>query len=331
MARLASRQGKSQKMISADFEKAEEWTALKPGDIIDLIAPGSGCTRDDLKKAAQFVKSLGYKPRYSRDIFSKKTPILASSDENRMKLLKQALTAQDSKAIWCMRGGYGSLRLLPELTKLSRPRQAKLLIGYSDITTLHSYVNFFWRWPSLHGPLLDRFANDRHKPQELKQMKGILNGHIPEVAFSTLMPLNKAATKPQQLRSTIVGGNLAVLQSSLATPWQVNPENKILFLEDLGEKAHRVDRMLTQMTQAGYFSKAKAVVFGDILYSVPKDLALIWKLAIKPWAESQNIPVFKGLPSGHGELQMPLPFFTPASLEIGRERSQLIVRTGSKE
>ncbi len=331
MAKKSVRRSKPRKFESADFESAEVWSPLKPGDIVDFVAPGSACKPEDLKQAAAFVKGLGLIPRYSRDIFSKKTAIVSSTDENRMKFLKKALYAKDSKVVWCVRGGYGSLRLLPELTKLSRPSKPKLLVGYSDITTLHSYVNFFWRWPSLHGPLLDRFAASRHKPQELKQMKEILFGQIPEVAFSNLKPLNSAAKKSQQLRSTVVGGNLAVLLSSLGTPWQVNPENKILFLEDIGEKAHRVDRMLTQMTQAGYFSKAKAVVFGDITYPDPKDLAMIWKLAIGPWAESQKFPVLKGLPSGHGPLQMPLPFFTPASLQLGRERSQLIVRTGAKE
>jgi muramoyltetrapeptide carboxypeptidase len=313
---------------SRDFQSAEKWSVLKPGDIVDFIAPGSACALEDVYKAADFVRSLDLVPRFTKDIFAKKTPILSSSDEKRFAFLKQALTAPDSKAIWCLRGGYGSLRLLPELTRVNRPKRPKLLIGYSDITTLHSYVNFFWQWPSLHGPLLDRFASGRNTPRELKMMKDVLFGRRGEVEFKGLKPLNAAAKSSRKISSTVVGGTLAVLQGSLGTPWQVNPEGKILFLEDIGEKAHRVDRMLVQMSQAGYLSKAKAVVFGDIVYADDKDRKLIWKLAIEPFARECKIPVLKGLPCGHGPVQLPLPFFTPAELRLGAGAS-LRVKTGA--
>lgn len=311
--------------MASDFREAEKWQPLRPGDIIDFVAPGSACSHAELLGAAQFIRSLGFKPRYARDIFTEKSPILSSTDQRRFRHLKKALLAKDSRVIWCLRGGYGSLRLLPELTRLSKPKNMKLIVGYSDITTLHNYVNFFWQWPSLHGPLLDRFAGGRHQAKELQMIKDMLLGQKSGFNYPKLKPMNVAARKSKNIRSTIVGGNQAVLQSSLGTPWQVNPDDKILFLEDIGEKAHRVDRMLVQMSQAGYFAKAKAIVFGDYVYPSSKDRLRIWNLAIKPFAEQCKVPVLRGLPCGHGKTQLPLPFFTPAELKLSPAGAELKV------
>lgn len=313
---------------SSDFQKAVVWKPLEPGDIVDFVAPGSACSSAELLGASRFIKSLGLRPRFSRDIFSEKSPLFSASDTTRFQHLKKALQAKDSRLIWCLRGGYGSLRLLPQLTRMARPEQMKLIVGYSDITTLHNFVNFFWRWPSLHGPLLDRFGGGRHTAAEFRWMKKILFGSAAEITYPKLKPLNAAATKARVIKSTIVGGNLAVLVSSLGTPWQMNPDAKILFLEDIGEKAHRVDRMLVQLHQAGYFRRTKAIVLGDFVYPGSKDQRRIWDLALKPFAQELKVPVFRGLPVGHGKVQLPLPFFKPAILDISRQNPRLTVQAG---
>lgn len=312
--------------MASDFKEAEVWQHLNPGDTIDLVAPGSACSHAELTGAAKFVKSLGLKPRYAKDIFARKSPILSSSDDRRFYFLKKALLAKDSTAIWCLRGGYGSIRLLPELTKLAKPKQVKLIIGYSDVTTLHNYVNFFWQWPSLHGPLLDRFAAGRNTAKELSMMKAMLFGEKKEFSYSNLRPLNAAALKVKTIKSTVVGGNQAVLQASLGTPWQMNPEDKILFLEDIGEKAHRVDRMLVQMSQSGYFAKAKAIILGDYVIANNVDRRRIWNLALRPFAQQCKIPVLSGIQCGHGKVQLPLPFFTPATLKLSPQGGGLVIK-----
>jgi muramoyltetrapeptide carboxypeptidase len=296
---------------------------LEKGSIVDIIAPASSCTRDELNKAIRFVKGLGLKPRVSPRIFHGQTPIVAATDHERFSQLKAALLAKDSDVIWCIRGGYGSLRLLPSLAKLRRPKKAKLFLGYSDITTLHMFLNTYWKWPTIHSPMIGRFGRGDHTAIELKEVKSILFG--PHQDFRhRLVPMNALAKKPRMIRGGIVGGNVATLQSSLGTPWSLKTEGRILLLEDLGEKPHRMDRMLMQMEQAGYFKKARGVIFGDVLFHQPADQRLIWKDVIPRFAASQKIPVFRGLQSGHGRINRPIPFLTKATIKSGRQ-AELVV------
>lgn len=298
--------------------KALSWPTLKPGDVIDVVAPASACKKSELKNAVRFLRQLGYRPRVPKNIFSNRSKIFAQSDEQRLSQFSRALRAKDSKAIWCVRGGYGAVRLLPGLEKISLPRRAKIFLGYSDITTLHSWLNAKWKWPTVHGPLLDRFGRGTNRPKETREILGLLNGKVESIWFSGLKPMNSAASRRRRIRGGIVGGNLSVLLGSLGTPWQFLPRGHIVFFEDLGEKPHRLDRMLTQMQQAGFFKGAKAVIFGDVLFSDVKLKRLIDQDVLPRFAKSLKIPVMRGLPCGHGKTQRPLPFLTEAVLTTGR-------------
>jgi muramoyltetrapeptide carboxypeptidase len=290
---------------------------LKEGSIVDIVAPASACTVGELNKAIRFVKALGLKPRVSAKIFHGKTQIVAATDQERFGQLKKALLAKDSDAVWCIRGGYGSLRLLPELAKLKRPKKPKLFLGYSDITTLHMFLNGYWKWPTIHSPMVGRFGRGDNTKIELKEMKNILFG--PGHSFHhALTPMNAAAKKSKIIRSAIVGGNIATLQGSMGTPWILKSDGRIILFEDLGEKPHRMDRMLMQMEQAGYFKRARAIIFGDVLFHHAPDERLIWNDVLPRFAASQKIPVFKGLKSGHGKVNRPIPFLTKAELKSGR-------------
>lgn len=316
-----------QRLKSADFASRDQWLPLVKGDIVEVIAPGSACSRSELEGGLRFIEGLGLVPRVQAGLFSGKNPLFAAPDHVRFRHLKNALLASDSRAIWCLRGGYGCIRLLHELNRLKKPRQMKLLFGYSDITTLHVFLNFFWSWPTVHGPLLDRFGGQRNSVAESKAMQGLLFGSVEETVFRHLKPMNKAAKKIKSLSSTVSGGNVAVLQSTLGTPWQVNPEEKILFLEDIGEKAHRLDRMLIHMQQSGYLHKVKAVILGDFIHANPQDQRRLFPLALNGFAEALNVPVFKGLKAGHGKVQMPLPFFWPARIAKHQNEFRLSIRS----
>ncbi len=307
----------------------QNWSPLEVGDVVDIIAPASACKVSELKGAVRFLKGMGLKPRYSSNIFLPRPDLFAQSDAIRFLQLKKALLAPDSKAIWCVRGGYGALRLLPELQKVKRPKSSKLFIGYSDITTLHGFLNSQWHWPTMHGPLLDRFGRGGNLPQETKEIFGMLFGQLSAVEFSNLKPMNRAARSSKIVRGKVVGGNLAVLQSSLGTPWQVLPHGHIVFFEDRGERPHRMDRMLTQMAQAGYFARARAVVFGDIIVSDRKDQRLLWRDVLPRFAESLKIPVLYGLKSGHGAVQRPVPLMTPTELFLSPRGSSLMIASGA--
>lgn len=309
--------------LKRNSKSSKNWVPLKQGDIVDIVAPGWACSREQLALAVKTLKSWGLVPRVPKDLIGK-TYQLSNTDEIRFSHLKKALLSKDSKAIWCLRGGYGSLRLMPRLRQLRAPKQPKILIGYSDITTLHMFLNFSWGWPSMHAPLFDRLGHEDVSGPNVKMLKKVLFGQMNEVVLGTLKPLNIHARKSAVVSGSVVGGNLTVVQSSLATPDQVSPKGKILFFEEVGERPYRIDRMLSQMEQSGFFKGVKAIIFGDMLLSDKKERRKIFSDVLKRFALSQKIPIWSGLKAGHGKLNFPVPFLTKAHIK----GSKLTVKTG---
>ncbi|MCB0392487.1 MAG: LD-carboxypeptidase, partial [Bdellovibrionales bacterium] len=146
--------------------KKQVWQSLEPGDIVDIIAPASSSTGKDFQNALRFVHKMGFIPRAPKDIFGKDL-LCANSDEKRFVHLKKALYAKDSKVIWSLRGGYGSLRLYPYLTKVKPPTKKKLFIGYSDTTAIHHFLNQKWNWQSLHGTMLEEMGRGEAGRREI--------------------------------------------------------------------------------------------------------------------------------------------------------------------
>ncbi|MCB0342575.1 MAG: LD-carboxypeptidase [Pseudobdellovibrionaceae bacterium] len=306
---------------------AHRWMPLESGDIVDIVAPGSACTPSELKGAVQFLKSWGLVPRYPAKLFGRDV-FCSNTDEKRFQFLKQALYARDSKAVWCLRGGYGAIRLLPQLEKLKKPKASKLFIGYSDVTTLHHFLNQKWHWSTIHGPLLARMGAPDLPIKERRELQSLLFGQSPEITFSGLRPLNALARKSRLISSTVVGGNLVVAQSLMGTPWQAKTAGGILFFEEVSERGYRIDRMLEHLKQSGHFDRIKAVVFGDIVGGKEPNGRSLTNKAVERFASSVKFPVLRGVKAGHGAVQRPVPFLTPACLTLGA-KPKLVVASGA--
>ena len=296
---------------------------LKSGDIVDVVAPGFRCSAEALAAGIAFLRRLGLKPRLPRTLFGRDL-LCAHSDRVRFEHLKRALMAPDSRCLWCVRGGYGAIRLVDRLLELAPPPRRKLFIGYSDATTLHYFLNHHWKWPSLHGPLLDRLGSGMVPAEELDELKAVLFGAQREVEFAGLVPLNAQARSRRAVRSKLYGGNLTVLQTMLGTPLQRRPR-QILFLEDVGERGYRVDRMLQHLSQAGALRDLKAVVFGAFLGGQEPDGRNLVPEVLRRFAREQSFPVLTGLVAGHGERNRPVFFGTPAELRCSATPALRIV------
>ncbi len=306
------------------------WKFLKKGDIIDIIAPASTPRRQVLMDGVKKLKALGFKPRFHKGIISKDNPFHSNSDAYRLKHLYKALSAKDSKAVWCVRGGYGCNRLLPHLQKLKKPKQSKILIGYSDISSLHVFLGQKWKWPTFHGPQFDRIGGGRMTAAQEKETFGTIQGLVQKVVFKNLKPLNTSARKRKVIRGSVTGGNIMVLQSTLGTEWQLDTRNKILFLEEIDERGYRIDRMFEHFKQSGALKGCKAIVFGDILGGDEDSGKNFCFYAVDRFAKSLNIPVFAGIKTGHGLNQRVVPFHTKSVLTTGAN-AQLVVETGGRE
>lgn len=302
---------------------------LASGDIIDIVAPGFAPRPEEVEGAVQLLKEWGYQPRLPEGLISPHF-LHSNSDEQRFYFLKKALMAKDSRFIWCLRGGYGSNRLWPYLRKMKKPSFAKIIIGLSDITSLHHFVNQVWRWPSLHGSHLDRLGLRTSPLKVVQETRDLLEGKTFQTEFMGLKPLNARAEKLKKIKSSVIGGNLVTLQSSIGTVNEIKLDGKILFLEEIGERAYRIDRVLVHLEQSGLLKKTKAVLFGEFFQCNEKDGRPLYQEVLKRFADEIKLPVFTGVETGHGEVQRPLFLGTSATLQ-GGSSAQLVVDSGVKK
>lgn len=286
---------------------------LSSGDVVDVIAPASHAPADKLQSGLEWLSSIGLMPRVQENLI-RPQDFFASDLETQLEQLKRAIYS-DSKLIWCLRGGYGSMRLIPHIKKWPKPKHRKMFLGFSDVTSLHLYFNQEWKWPTLHGRVLSQMSTS-HKTSDREELKDFLMGNIQSpLTYKNLIPLNQLAKEKSIIEGKIIGGNLRMLQSSLSTNIELHAKNKILFMEDVGERGYSIDRMLEQMIQAKIIDKGlKAIIFGDFTEGLEKDGKDLTDVAFRRIAERVPYPVFKGLKCGHGEVNRVLPFFTHAEI-----------------
>jgi muramoyltetrapeptide carboxypeptidase len=302
----------------------KSWSFLNSGDIVDIIAPSFTVPADNLsqyyQKAKQTLDQIGVVARIPDDlIVLGRDPFAANSLEYRKNHLIEVLNNTDSKAIWAIRGGYGAAQIIPFLENIAEPKLTKLLLGFSDITALHLFIEKKWQWPSMHSAVINQLVNNSNLLQELKP---ILFGEKLDITYDQLLPLNLAAQENKVIEAEITGGNLSIVQTSLATSWQINAKDKIVFLEDVGEIGYRIHRMLNQLTQAGIFKEAKAIIFGEITPGLEKDGGDKCPLAVEDFIKNINntIPILSLPIIGHNtQCNSPLPLNTKCKLTLGNK------------
>lgn len=306
----------------------KKWEFLRRGDFVDIIAPASHTSQVNLDLGAEWISSLGLVPRWRAGIIQGDV-FFAAPLKVQLEQLKEALYS-DSKAIWCIRGGYGSMRLIPHLRKLKPPTRPKLLLGFSDITALHLFFTQEWKWSTLHSRNISAMKCSEGELPDRKLLQKLITGKQATHVFKNLVPFNDAAKKPGSINARITGGNLRLLQTSLKTQWELKAKGKILFFEDVGERGYSVHRMLEQMMQARLIDKGvKAVVIGQFTEGEEKNGADLVPEALRRFAEEVPYPVLSGLPCGHGEINYPMPLNTDCELRLGKN-GQLKVDFGGK-
>lgn len=233
---------------------------LFPGARVALVAPASAVPEEKLQPALEYVRSLGLEPVvYPSCFFSNRDGYLAACDIQRAKDINDAFSDPAIDGIWCIRGGYGGHRILPLLDAEQIRSNPKWFAGYSDVTALHTFFNQICGFETYHctmpstEPNPDAFTMKYLKDTMFGSLSGTLtvpDGQIPKTLVS-----GHAA-------GVLCGGNLSLLAASLGTPWEIDTKDRILFLEDIGEKTYRVDSMLTQLRNAGKFRDCAGIILG---------------------------------------------------------------------
>jgi muramoyltetrapeptide carboxypeptidase len=294
---------------------------LREGARVALIAPSGVVTRaEDHERALDNVRSFGWTPVPGEHVASQQG-YLAGTDAERLADANAAFASDDIDAIWCVRGGYGSMRLLADLDYPSLRRHRKPFIGFSDLTALHSAIHRKCGLVTFHGPTargtLTPFTRASLTAALVDQRDSC--GEVP----------NARILRPGHARGRIVGGNLALITSLLGTPFAPNFEGAILIIEDIGEAMYRIDRMLRHLILAGALQQCSALVAGDFRPprgEVTKDNRTLDEI-LEEAAARAGIPCLAGAPFGHISDQWTIPLGAIAELDTGARSLRIVGAT----
>lgn len=311
-----------------------ETTTLKParlseGARIALIAPASPVSEEKIQKALDNLNALGYQVQEGAALRARHG-YLAGTDAARLADLHQAFADPEIDAVWCVRGGYGITRLLPQINYELIRQHPKPLIGYSDVTALHLAIGKKTGLVSFHGPVAasdfpeDTLAHFRAaliEPQAPYRIDAPApDAELPGPEFSPFTIQAGRASGP------LTGGNLSLLAALAGTPFQPSFSGKIAFIEDVGEQPYRIDRMLTQLLQATDLRDAAGIalgVFADCGAKNP-EFSLTLPETLQDRLGGLGIPVVYGLPFGHVAHQATFPYGVLAELDASERWLSLL-------
>jgi muramoyltetrapeptide carboxypeptidase len=300
---------------------------LRPGDTVGLITPGAYVSDPDrLALAARTVQFFGLRVKLGANV-GKRLGYLGGTDQERLDDLHAMFRDPEVKAIWAIRGGYGSTHLLDRIDYGLLRQNPKIFLGYSDITALHLAIHRHAGLVTFHGPvaLADFSAYTqtwfRRALFEAKPLGTLTNP--PET--NTLRPAHPLRTvRPGQARGRLIGGNLSLISRTLGTPYEIDTTGRILLLEDVDEEPYSIDGMLTQLRLAGKLQAAAGIVFGECHNCRPRDYkpsfesTLSFGEVLDGILGKLAIPVLSGLTFGHTEDQLTLPLGVAAALDADK-------------
>jgi muramoyltetrapeptide carboxypeptidase len=286
---------------------------LKAGDTIGIVAPASPSEPSKAERAIKHLTDMGYKVKAGKSVYSSRG-YLAGTDELRASDINDMFADDEISAIFCLRGGYGSQRIL-DLVDFERIcNNPKIFMGYSDITALLNAICQKCGLITFHGPMGGDFAGGLEKRTK-RAMKSILEstepaGELPNPVTPEVVEEGKASGK-------LAGGNLSIVAASLGTPYEVDTQNRILLLEDVFEEPYSVDRMLTQLKLAGKLKSAAGIILGDWGNSEPEEpeKSLSLEEVFEDIFKGLGKPVLKGLKIGHCKPNFTVPIGAEVSID----------------
>jgi muramoyltetrapeptide carboxypeptidase len=285
---------------------------LRRGDRIRLVAPASPFDPELLKTGQRVLERLGLVPVVSRDEFTRQG-FLAGSDRRRAEKLRAALREEDTRAVWCIRGGYGTARLLPLLDLPRLRRRPKLLVGFSDVTALLVQLTRPGGFVTISGPVITQLP--RLPATHLRWLEALLF----ETRAPRRVPLGRTRTLVAgKAEGTLVAGNLSILASLAGTPFAPDLRGAVLCLEDVNEEAYRLDRLFWQLESAGLLKRVRGIVVGELTGCKPAGVGRHSARRVLEQAISAlGLPALSGAAFGHGRRNLALPVGVRARLDAG--------------
>ena len=291
--------------------------ALHPGDRVAVIAPASGFDRASFEAGLALIGAR-YRAEVGPGLYERQR-YLAGDDARRLAELTAALSDPEVRAVFCARGGYGATRLLPRLARQAPPGPAKPLVGFSDITALHLWLQAHQR-VSIHGPVLTQLP--RLGEPTCRRLFELLEGRSAALALKgNDTYVGGVAEGP------LLGGNLSVFSRLLGTPFMPQLTGAVLLLEDQGERPYRLDRMWTHLEMAGVFARIAGIVLGSFTGCEEPGAGYSSAEVLRELAQATRLPCAAGFPVGHGEVNEPLPLGVRVRLDADAARLTFLEST----
>ncbi len=295
---------------------------LKTGDTIAIVAP-SGILKnrnDEVARAKKLLESWGLNVLIGKHVFSKDNHF-AGTDAERCEDFQNALDSPNIKAIWSARGGYGTVRILDKLDYSKFLENPKWIIGYSDITALHNQIHTKGV-ESIHALMCVSLTKDLN---EIKESIETFKSTI----FGKPLQYNLKGSKYNKVgnaKGQLIGGNLTMLHTMLGSKTSLDVDNKILFIEEIGEYKYHIDRMLQSMKRAGYFNNCKGVIVGDM--SKLRKNTTLWGTSVEQLIldalSEYDFPIVFNMPAGHEKDNRAMILGRTIELKVSKEKSTIV-------
>jgi muramoyltetrapeptide carboxypeptidase len=302
--------------------------ALQPGDRVAIVAPASSCPVEELEAGCEELRSLGFDPVYDPSIFER-SAYTAGPAGLRAEALTRVWNDPSIAGIVTARGGYGSVQLLPLLQAADFERLPKVFVGYSDNTSLLTWLTLTCGVVTFHGPMIDRRLA---RGPSAYDRDSFLRCTARPAPVGTITDRRVEVLRDGAASGMLIGGTMTQLAASLGTPYAFDPPTGcILFLDEVGERPYRIDRLFTQLKLAGIIGRAGALVFNELpRCDEPSGPPAVRDVVVELTRDFAG-PVLFGLPSGHTDgATLTIPFGLTARIET-RSRQGLIIDDSAVE
>lgn len=290
---------------------------LEKGDMIGLICPAGFMPLEKSQTCISVLQDWGYKVKVGTTVVNESGNYFSGSDEERLKDFQTMLDDDQVKAVLCARGGYGTGRIIDKINFANFIKKPKWIIGFSDITVLHSHLYSNYKIASLHAPMAAAFNDVQYKNAYILSLRKALAGKKAKYTCAS-----HTFNRKGEAVGELIGGNLALLAHLVGSSSDSKTKGKILFLEDIGEYLYNIDRMLYQLKRSGKLNRLAGLIIGS--FSDNKDTE-------RPFGQSayeiiSNIvkefdyPVCFKFPVGHEKENVALKIGVGYKLRVGKSK-----------
>jgi len=275
---------------------------LKKGDAIGIVAPARKVKQEELEFAIRWWEEKGFRIILGKYLFAEDHQY-AGTDEMRIKDFQNMLNNSDIKAVFCARGGYGTLRIIDKLEFLGFNLEPKWICGFSDVTVLHSHINKICEVATIHSTM--PISMNGNNLINLETLYQTLTGDAP-IYKCKPHSLNKIG----KCTGELVGGNLSLLYALSNSISDINTDQKILFIEDVDEYLYHIDRMMLQLKRAGKLKNIAGLLVGSFIKMRDNEIAFgnTFEQIIREHCEEYSFPIAFNFPAGHDEINVAMKF-----------------------